>query len=35
VRRGDARLPADGILVADTGYSGIWTGTMIEMNGAG
>jgi acetolactate synthase-1/2/3 large subunit len=28
-------LPADGILVADTGYSGIWTGTMIEMNGAG
>jgi len=27
-------LPADGILVADTGYSGIWTGTMIEMNGA-
>ncbi len=28
-------LPADGILVADTGYSGIWTGTMIEFNGAG
>src|SRR6059058_338780 len=28
-------LPADGVLVADTGYSGIWTGTMIEMNGAG
>ena len=28
-------LPADGILVADTGYSGIWTGTMIELNGAG
>jgi acetolactate synthase I/II/III large subunit len=28
-------LPADGILVADTGYSGIWTGTMIDMNGAG
>jgi acetolactate synthase-1/2/3 large subunit len=27
-------LPADGILVADTGYSGIWTGTMIELNGA-
>jgi acetolactate synthase-1/2/3 large subunit len=24
-------LPADGILVADTGYSGIWTGTLIEM----
>src|SRR5438132_11167342 len=23
-------LPKDGILVADTGYSGIWTGTMIE-----
>ena len=28
-------LPSDGVLVADTGYSGIWTGTMIEMNGAG
>src|SRR5207244_3603532 len=28
-------LPADGILVADTGYSGIWTGTMIKLNGAG
>jgi acetolactate synthase I/II/III large subunit len=28
-------LPRDGILVADTGYSGIWTGTMIELNGAG
>jgi len=28
-------LPADGVLVADTGYSGIWTGTMIEFNGAG
>ena len=28
-------LPAQGILVADTGYSGIWTGTMIELNGAG
>ena len=28
-------LPVDGVLVADTGYSGIWTGTMIEMNGAG
>src|SRR3989440_5456331 len=28
-------LPPDGILVADTGYSGIWTGTMIELNGAG
>jgi acetolactate synthase-1/2/3 large subunit len=26
-------LPSDGILVADTGYSGIWTGTMIEFNG--
>jgi len=30
-----AALPEDGILVADTGYSGIWTGTLIEMNGAG
>jgi len=28
-------LPEDGILVADTGYSGIWTGTCIELNGAG
>ncbi|HEX5318761.1 MAG TPA: thiamine pyrophosphate-binding protein [Stellaceae bacterium] len=28
-------LPNDGILVADTGYSGIWTGTMIDFNGAG
>src|SRR5205823_13970649 len=28
-------LPTDGILVADTGYSGIWTGTVIELNGAG
>src|SRR5438093_2816986 len=27
-------LPTDGILVADTGYAGIWTGTMIELNGA-
>lgn len=24
-------LPPDGILVADTGYSGIWTGTLIEL----
>jgi acetolactate synthase I/II/III large subunit len=28
-------LPADAILVADTGYSGIWTGTMVELDGAG
>ncbi|MGC2521050.1 MAG: thiamine pyrophosphate-dependent enzyme, partial [Stellaceae bacterium] len=28
-------LPEDGILVADTGYSGIWTGTMVDFNGAG
>jgi acetolactate synthase-1/2/3 large subunit len=28
-------LPQDGILVADTGYSGIWTSTLIELNGAG
>ena len=28
-------LPADGILVADTGYSGIWTGTMVDFNGEG
>jgi acetolactate synthase-1/2/3 large subunit len=26
-------LPADGILVADTGYSGIWTGTLVDFNG--
>ena len=28
-------LPSDAILVADTGYSGIWTGTMVELNAAG
>src|SRR5215831_10967298 len=28
-------LPADAVLVADTGYSGIWTGTMIDFNGDG
>jgi acetolactate synthase I/II/III large subunit len=28
-------LPTDGVLVSDTGYSGIWTGTMIDLNGAG
>src|ERR1700723_69470 len=28
-------LPANGVLVADTGYSGIWTGTTIDLNGAG
>ena len=27
-------LPFDGVLVADTGYSGIWTGTMVDLNGA-
>jgi acetolactate synthase-1/2/3 large subunit len=26
-------LPEDGILVADTGYSSIWTSTLIELNG--
>ena len=26
-------LPEDGILVSDTGYSGIWTSTLIELNG--
>lgn len=30
-----AALPADAILVADTGYSGIWTSTLIDLNGAG
>jgi acetolactate synthase-1/2/3 large subunit len=28
-------LPPNGILVADTGYSGIWTGTLIELDGVG
>ncbi len=28
-------LPENGVLVADTGYSGIWTGTMIDLNGKG
>ncbi|TPN81080.1 thiamine pyrophosphate-binding protein [Mesorhizobium sp. CU2] len=28
-------LPANGILVADTGYSSIWSCTCIELNGAG
>lgn len=27
-----AALPADGILVADTGYSGIWTGNCVELS---
>jgi acetolactate synthase-1/2/3 large subunit len=30
-----AALPEDGILVADTGFSGIWTGTCVDFNGAG
>ncbi len=28
-------LPADGILVADTGYSSIWSSSLIELNGEG
>ena len=28
-------LPSNGIVVADTGYSGIWTGTMINLNQPG
>jgi thiamine pyrophosphate-dependent acetolactate synthase large subunit-like protein len=28
-------LPADGILIADTGYSSIWTSSLIELNGEG
>ena len=24
-------LPEDGVLVSDTGYSGIWTGTLIDL----
>ena len=30
-----AALPKDAILVADTGYSGIWTSTLIDLDGAG
>ena len=30
-----AALPEDGILVADTGFSGIWTGTCVDLNGTG
>jgi acetolactate synthase-1/2/3 large subunit len=30
-----AALPHDGILVADTGYSSIWTSSLIELNGEG
>jgi len=30
-----AALPKDAILVADTGYSGIWTSTLVDLNGAG
>ncbi|MFL5289862.1 MAG: thiamine pyrophosphate-binding protein [Rhodopila sp.] len=30
-----AALPEDGILVADTGWSGIWSSTLIELNGEG
>ena len=25
-------LPADAVLLSDTGHSGIWTGTMIDLN---
>ena len=28
-------LPPDGILVADTGYSSIWTSSLVELNGEG
>ena len=28
-------LPHDGILVADTGYSSIWSSSLIELNGEG
>lgn len=28
-------LPANGILVSDTGYAGIWTGTMVYLNHPG
>ncbi|MGE0416129.1 MAG: thiamine pyrophosphate-binding protein [Acetobacteraceae bacterium] len=30
-----AALPEDGILVADTGWSGIWSSTLIDLNGEG
>ena len=30
-----AALPEDAILVADTGYSGIWTSTLVDLNGKG
>jgi acetolactate synthase-1/2/3 large subunit len=30
-----AALPQDAILVADTGYSGIWTSTLVDLDGAG
>jgi acetolactate synthase-1/2/3 large subunit len=30
-----AALPADAMLVADTGFSGIWTGTLVALNGLG
>ena len=33
--RSPRALPADGILVADTGYSSIWSSSLIELNGEG
>lgn len=30
-----AALPEDAIVVADTGYSGIWSSTLMELNGTG
>ena len=30
-----AWLPSDGMLVADTGHAGIWTGSMVDMNEPG
>ncbi len=29
----EAALPPDALLVADTGYSGIWTGTLVKLDG--
>jgi acetolactate synthase I/II/III large subunit len=29
-----AALPADGVLVSDTGHSGMWTGQMVDLNHA-
>ena len=35
MRGNHAGAAADGILVADTGYSSIWSSSLIELNGEG